>query len=92
MPCQHFGFATGLLDGSAFHPNRGSSVQKAAIVSPDFVEAVIYRGHQVNRIAGSEITRHRQGSGQKLNPMQQTIADRDKSRDFIFHIFKEEIA
>ena len=91
MACQHFGFATGLLDGSTFHPNGGSSVQKAAIVSPNVIETIIDRGRQVNRIARSEIARDRQGSGQKFDPMQQTIADRDQRPYFIFHIIKEKI-
>ena len=80
------------LDRSAFHPNGGSSVQKAAIIGPDVIKAVIDRGRQVNRVARSEITRDRQGSGQKFDPMQQTIADRGQSPYFIFHIFEEKIA
>lgn len=92
MPYSRTVSTSGLLDRSAFHSHGGSSVQKAAIVSPDFIKAVIDRGSQVNRIARSEITRDRQGAGQKFDPVQQTIADRDQRPDFIFHIFKEKIA
>jgi hypothetical protein len=85
-------FAIGLIDRSPFHPDSGSSVQKAAIVSPDVIKAVIDRGREVNRIARSEITRDRQGSGQKFDPVQQTIADRNQRPDFVFQVFEEKIA
>jgi hypothetical protein len=69
-------------DGAALESEMRRGGQQVAIVGPDFAEARLNGGHDVDSVSGAQRRGFRQRASQHLDLMQHMIADWDEEPTF----------